>query len=217
MRTATLSLVLLITLAGLALPVADAMAVSTNIVISEFRTRGPLGGNDEFIELYNLSNAAVAIGGWKVNGSNNAGTTGTRVTITAGVSLNPGCHYLLTNSTATGGYSGAVPGNQTFATGITDDGGIAVLTAANVIVDQVGMSAGSAYKEGTILTPLTVNLNQGYERLPGGINGSGQDTDNNSSDFHVLAPSGPENVASTCVAATPANSTTWGAVKILYR
>ncbi len=32
-----------------------APSVSTTIVISEFRTRGPSGANDEFIELYNLS------------------------------------------------------------------------------------------------------------------------------------------------------------------
>ena len=129
-------------------------AISTNVVISEFRVRGPQGGNDEFVELYNLSGAPVAIGGWNIRGSNNAGTASIRATITAGTTLQPGCHYLLTNS-ATGGYSGAVPGNQTYATGITDDGGIALTLPDNTIVDQVGMSAGSLYKEGTIL-PLSL-------------------------------------------------------------
>ncbi|HYV40304.1 MAG TPA: hypothetical protein VEO02_00785, partial [Thermoanaerobaculia bacterium] len=32
-----------------------ALAVSTTVVISEFRVRGPNGGSDEFVELYNLS------------------------------------------------------------------------------------------------------------------------------------------------------------------
>src|SRR5512141_1291261 len=82
-------------------------AISPNVVISEFRVRGPNGGNDEFIELYNKSAAAVNIGGWLIKGSNNAGTVSTRVTIAAGKILNPGCHYLVVN-TATGGYSGAV-------------------------------------------------------------------------------------------------------------
>src|ERR1043166_300131 len=49
-------------------------AVSTNVVISEFRVRGPNGAADEFIELYNLSGAPVAIGGWKKRGSKKAGT-----------------------------------------------------------------------------------------------------------------------------------------------
>src|SRR4029079_8500115 len=94
-------------------------AVSTNVVISEFRVRGPNGGNDEFIELYNLSGAPVAIGGWNIRGSNNAagGSVGAR--ISAGTILQPGCHYLLTNAAA-GGYSGTVVGNQTYTVGITD-------------------------------------------------------------------------------------------------
>lgn len=47
----------------MALPAA-APAASTTIVISELRTRGPAGGNDEFVELRNISNAAVPVGGW---------------------------------------------------------------------------------------------------------------------------------------------------------
>ncbi|MGH9778435.1 MAG: lamin tail domain-containing protein, partial [Candidatus Acidiferrales bacterium] len=115
--------------------------VSTSVVISEFRTRGPLGGNDEFIELYNLSSSAVNIGGWEIHGSNNAagGTLTPRATIPAGTMLNPGCHYLFTNS-GSNGYSGSVPGNQTYGTGITDDGGIALTLPDDSVVDMVGMS-----------------------------------------------------------------------------
>ncbi len=127
-----------------------AQAISTNIVISEFRVRGPSGGNDEFIELYNLSGAPVAIGGWNIRGSNNTAGVSIRATITAGTVIQPGCHYLLTNAAA-GGYSGAVPGNQTYTVGITDDGGIALTLPDATIVDAVGMSNGSAFKEGTVL------------------------------------------------------------------
>ena len=108
-------------------------AISTNIVISEFRVRGPNGGNDEFVELYNLSGAPVAIGGWNIRGSNNAAGVSIRATITAGTILQPGCHYLLTNAAA-GGYSGAVAGNQTYTVGITDDGGIALTLPDGTIV-----------------------------------------------------------------------------------
>src|SRR5918993_2224407 len=71
-------------------------AVSTNVVISEFRVRGPNGGNDEFVELYNLSGAPVSIGGWNIRGSNNAAGVSIRATITAGTVIQPGCRYLLT-------------------------------------------------------------------------------------------------------------------------
>src|SRR5512132_2805917 len=94
-RRARLPITLLLlagVLHGLSAP--PARAVSATVVISEFRVRGPNGGNDEFIELYNLSAAAVDIGGWKVNGSNAAGITGTRATITPGTVLPAGAHYL---------------------------------------------------------------------------------------------------------------------------
>ena len=191
-------------------------AASPNILISEFRTRGPAGGNDEFVEIWNNSAAAVNISGWTLRGSNNAGTTSIRATVPAATSVGPGCYYLFTNN-ATGGYSGGTAGNQTYGTGITDDGGIAIVNAAAVVVDQVGMSAGSAYKEGTILTPTTLNNNQSYERKPGGLSGNSLDTDNNNNDFLFHnASSAPQN-SQTCFAATPARTETWGKVKSFYR
>jgi predicted extracellular nuclease len=186
-------------------PVAPAAASSPDVVISEFRVRGPNGAADEFIELFNRSDAPVSIAGWTVRGSNASGTTGTRATIGAGVSIGPGCYYLLGNSSTSGGpYSGTVTPDLTFSTGITDDGGIAIVDAAAVVVDQVGMSAGSAYKEGTPLASLgSSNLDRGYERKPGGLAGAGQDTDDNSADFQLAAPSQPQGSTSACVGGPP--------------
>src|SRR6185295_19986446 len=48
------------------------------ILISEIRFRGPSGGNDEFVEIYNNSDGAIDISGWKLMGSSNTGPTGTR-------------------------------------------------------------------------------------------------------------------------------------------
>lgn len=87
-------------------------------------------------------------------------------------------------------------GDQTYTNGITDDGGIAITLPNDAIVDQVGMSAGSSFKEGNILTPLTTNVDRGYERKPGGPQGSTQDTGDNASDFQLLMPSDPQNLAS---------------------
>ena len=177
--------------------------VNSPIVISEFRTRGPSGASDEFIELYNNSDSAFDVSGWKIKGSNSSGTVTTRVTIASGTSIPARGHFLTTNSSS-GGYSGSVAGNQTYTSGITDDGGIAITDASDTVSDQGGMSSGSAFKEGTVLTPLTTNTNQSYERQPGGSLGSTQDTNNNANDF-VLITSDPQNLSS---APTPGGSPT---------
>ncbi len=187
---------------------APAPGASTTVVISELRTRGPNGANDELIELYNLSASPVSIGGWKVKASSNAGSVSTRATITAGTTLGAGCHYLLTNS-GVSGYSGAIPGDQTYAVGVTDDGGVALTLPDDTVVDQVGMSTGSAFKEGTILTPLTTSVDRGYERKPGGAAGNGLDTEDNSADFALVVPSDPQSSASTCIVVTATPTGTW--------
>ena len=133
-RTITLSLLLLLFFAASSIP-QGTLAVSNTVVISEFRTRGPNGGNDEFIELSKLTGSPINISGWQIKGSNANGDVTTRATIINGVRLSPDCHYLLTNPNSTGGpYSGSVPGNQTFGPGITDDGGIALRDAAGTIM-----------------------------------------------------------------------------------
>lgn len=168
---------------------------SSTIVISEFRVRGPKGGNDEFIELTNISSTLVDISGWKIRGSNSSGTVGDRVTITAGITIQPGCSYLLTNaSTTSGPYSGTIAGDQTYLTGVGDDGGLALTLPDNTVIDQVGMSAGSAFKEGTQLTNLgSSNLDRGYERKRDAATGIFVDTDDNSADFQLKTPSDPQN------------------------
>src|SRR4029079_5979215 len=96
--------------------------------------------------------------------------------------------------------------NQAYGTGITDDGGIALALPDTTIVDQAGMSAGSAYKEGTTLAPMTATgVSRSYERKLGGRDGSEIHTNNNGSDFQVISPSAPQNLAS---AITPAISVT---------
>jgi uncharacterized repeat protein (TIGR01451 family) len=171
------------------------------LLISEFRTRGPSGASDEFVEIYNPTTTTLVIGGLKIRASNGSGTISDRVTITAGTTIGPGCHYLVANSSASG-YSGATPPNQTYTTGITDDGGIAITRAnGTTIIDQVGMSAGSAFKEGTPLAPLVASAaDQSYERKPGGAFGNGTDTNDNSADFFLNASSSnPQNSSSGCV------------------
>ena len=174
-----------------------ASAQAADLSISQFRVRGPSGGNDEFVELFNAGATTLDLSGYKFNASNNSGTTGTRLTFPSGTSIAPGCHLLLTNS-ASSGYSGSVAGDLKYSTGVTDDGGLAILDAGGQIVDQVGLSSGSAYKAGTPLTSLgSTNADKGYGRKTGGA-GLPQNTGDNQADFVVVSPTAPHNAASGC-------------------
>jgi hypothetical protein len=168
------------------------------VVISEMRTRGPLGGNDEFVEIYNNSDSATDISGWKLMGSSNTAPTGTRATVGAGVILPARAHFLFAN-TAANGYSGVVPPNVNYTTGIGDNGGIALTMADNTIVDQVGVqTTGTAYKEGTPLpTQLTTNVDRAYQRKPNDTAVTLQDTNDNNADFQIVAPSNPQDLVIT--------------------
>ncbi len=174
-------------------PTNTVLSPATNIVISEFRTVGPSGGNDEFIELYNPSSSAIVIGDWIINRSTGCGTsTTTMVTINSGVALLAGQHYLIGGSS----YSGSVtPDQPNESLGIANNGGIALLDSTNAIIDQAGLCSTTLYLEGTALTQLTTNSNRGYDRKSSPM-GICVDSDNNATDFFLRSPSDPQNSSS---------------------
>src|SRR5207248_9901458 len=104
------------------------------------------------------------------------------VTISSTTMLLPHEHFLATNNNSPG-YSGSVPGDQTYGTGVSDGGGIALLDSVGNLIDSVGMCTTTSYYEGSPLVPFADNSTRSYERLPGGSNGSGQDTADNAADF----------------------------------
>jgi len=78
---------------------------------------------------------------------------------------------------------------------IDDNGGIALLNSSSSIIDQVGLCSTTAYKEGTALTPLTTNVNRGYDRKASS-SGVCVDSNNNIADFFLRNPSDPQNSTS---------------------
>lgn len=170
-------------------------AAALHIVISEFRTTGPNGANDEFIELFNPTNQSVDLTGWKIRRSNGSGTTTLHHTI-GNVILQSGQHFLMAR-TSPANYSGSVDADETLSVGITNDGGIALLMPNDAIIDQVGLSATSAYQEGIPLTSMSGTSEQSYERKIGGIDGNCYDTQDNSNDFILNSgTSNPQNLTS---------------------
>ncbi len=165
-----------------------------DVVISEFRTSGPQGGYDEFVEIFNRANNTVELDDtWTIKKSSSSGGStsvwyefpnGENITLTAGQ------HYLIAGSA----YSGNVAADATASGSIADNGGLA-LVYGETIIDAVGMSATSAYLEGDFLAPLSGDSDRSYARRDNGCTDSGD----NSSDFFFRSPSEPKNSASVPV------------------
>ena len=180
-------------LAGSVRPADAQTATAGQLLISEFRLRGPAGANDEFIEIYNNIGASHTVVAASGTGYGIAASDGvTRCSIPNGTIIPAGGHFLCTNAAA-GGYSlGAYPsGNGTTATGdatytteIPGNTGIAIFnnntgggsySLANRL-DAVGSTseANTTYKEGTGYPPIddTFDINDAFYRDDCGKGGS---------------------------------------------
>src|SRR5687767_10081989 len=109
-------------------------ATAGQIIISEFRVRGPSGANDEYIEVYNASGADHTVTAASGTGYGIAASDGTtRCSIPNGTVIPNRGHYLCTNSVAyslasyPAGNGTTASGNATYTTDIADNAGIAIL------------------------------------------------------------------------------------------
>lgn len=190
---------------------AASQTVSAQLIISEFRVRGPNGANDEFIELYNNSGADHTVAGGGIGYAVAASNGVARCVVPNGTVIPNRGHYLCVNSV---GYSLAsypagngttATGDATYTTDIPDNAGIAIFNtsvAANFTLanrlDAVGSTseANTLYKEGTghaALSPFAIDYSfhrdncgkQGsiptFGPCPSG--GNVIDTNNNAQDF----------------------------------
>ena len=201
----------------LAMMLGISQAAAGQLIISEFRVRGPNGANDEFIEIYNNSGAdhTVAGGGTGYGVAASDGTA--RCVIPNGTVIPNRGHYLCVNSV---GYSLAsypagngttATGDATYTTDIPDNAGIAIFNTSiganfNLAnrLDAVGSTseANTLYKEGTgypALTPFSIDY--AFYRDTCGKGGSittfgacpistPKDTNNNAADFVFVDTNG---------------------------
>ncbi len=188
---------------------------ANHVVISELQVAGATAG-DEFVELYNPTNAAVDLSGWKLQYKSAAGAAylAAAVTIPAGKSIAPHGFFLIT-SIRTSGFTGAIesdvahtgPLNLAAAAGHVRIGPAAITTspADPLAVDTVGYGVTASAPEGGAAAPNPA-ANSSIERkayatstdvsmTTGGdaTEGNGQDSDNNAADFIVRPASQPQN------------------------
>ncbi len=105
-RVSLFTLLILGLCAGLVVPRIDSAVAAPKraaslyagqVVISEFRTIGLGGANDEFIEIFNRSGDPVTITNWTIYKSSVCGTTPTKL-VTINTTLGAGQHYLIGKS-----------------------------------------------------------------------------------------------------------------------
>jgi len=167
-----------------------------SVLISEFRTRGYLGADDEFVELYNNSDISIDISGWTVSTKQGSNSTAvTLATINSGAIIPARGHYLLRKAgTANYSLSAYAEADQTYTGALAENIGIALISLASVKIDAVGFSsvADATYREGTALAPSAgISANGQYSFIrnytKGGIL---VDSNNNKADFIFVATDG---------------------------
>ncbi len=201
----------------LAMMLGISQAAAGQLIISEFRVRGPNGANDEFIEIYNNSGADHTVAGGGTGYAIAASNGVARCVIPNGTVIPNRGHWLCANSV---GYSLAsypagngttATGDATYTTDIPDNAGIAIFNTSVAVdftlanrLDAVGSTseANTLYKEGTgypALTPFSIDY--AFYRDNCGKSGSittfgacpidtPKDTNNNAADFIFVDTNG---------------------------
>jgi len=187
---------------ALALMPAVALASSPSLVIAEVQTRGTHGGLDEAVALYNPTDTAISLAGWKLLArSSSASSYYTRWTGTSSQVIPAHGYFLIANSGYVG-YSGSAAPDATYSMGISDAGSIALQDPAWTIVDIVAfyydaatqslVTASSLFLvEGTTVSnqphtdvlSSTSSRDVSLQRRFDAASGHPQDTDDNAADF----------------------------------
>ena len=167
-------------------------AVSTTVVISQVYGGGGNSGatyKNDFIELYNLGEAAVDVTGWTVQYTSSTGSSWNKTSL-SGV-IQPGRYYLIQEAAGTGGTVdlptpnaiGTIPMSGTAGkVALVSDSTALTGSCPTGRVDFVGFGTATNCYEGA----PTANLSNTTAALRKS-NGA-QDTDNNSADFDIGAP-----------------------------
>jgi hypothetical protein len=175
------------------------------LLVSELWPRGPGGGNDDFVEIYNPLSVAITLPAAsaidKLEVATRAeGSAAYSVKWTAdGQTIPPHEHLLVVGSA----YSRATPGDTTLTTGFPDEVSL-VLRRGTVVLDAACINVGTNQFDGTYTcegTPLTYigtsnNTDRSIERAPGGAAGNGADSGDTSVDFTLVIPANPQNLQS---------------------
>ncbi|WP_141013124.1 ExeM/NucH family extracellular endonuclease [Nocardioides sambongensis] len=182
-------------------PAAQANPAGTGLVISEVYGGGGNGGatwTNDFIELYNPTDAPISVEGHSVQYRSATGTSA-QVTPLSG-SVPPGGHYLVQEAAGAGGTSALPTPDASAGIAMSGSNGVVLLVGSTTAVSTTGDLAGSS----EVLDAVGYGATPGtYETARTGVEltattaasrTDGADTDQNANDFAEGAPT-PTNAA----------------------
>jgi hypothetical protein len=200
-------------------------AASGEVLITEFRIEGPAGGTDEFVELYNNTDAPITVlgsggtAGWSVHALDAAGTGSVELAVIPNGTVIParghlllaGAAYSLRSLTVSDfNYNTEIPNSNTTGVALFRTTSIFPFNPADRL-DAIGFFGLSGavpdmFRESSGITaPSTTGIQNSYVRRTL-ANGNPKDTDQNTADVglvstsaapgSVLGAPGPENAFS---------------------
>lgn len=162
-------------------PLATAAPDGSNIVISEVYGGGGNSGSvfaNDFVELYNPTNAPINVAGWIIEQQAAAGNRGSDVTLTGTIPARS--HYLVAGAAGSNATAALPTPNETSNLAFSGTNASAVLFNGPTVVDKVGW--GNATNVEGAAARATTNATSVARTNPA------IDTDNNAADFVVGAP-----------------------------
>jgi predicted extracellular nuclease len=173
---------------GLLATTSPAQAASASVVISEVYGGGGNGGatwTNDFVELYNRSDAAVDVSGWVVQYySATATVASSTATLTGSVAAHH--TYLVQMGVGAGGTTTLPTPDVTGTAAMSATSGRIDLSASSTVVDRVGYGTSTVSERAP--APTLTNTTSATRTAPCA------DTDDNETDFRATDPT-PENSA----------------------
>jgi Lamin Tail Domain len=188
----------------------QAFAANANhVVISQVKISGATAG-DEFIELYNPTDASVDLSGWRLTRKTSTGASQTNLVASLSGTLAPKGYYLIANPASPLATNEADIVYSASSSAITTNNTVLLYSDAGAtVVDKLGF--GTATDNETVPFATSPEDNQSIIRkasvtstqqslIPGGTEataGNGEDTDNNANDLLLLNAAQPRNTKTT--------------------
>ncbi|MCA1616827.1 MAG: lamin tail domain-containing protein, partial [Acidobacteria bacterium] len=184
--------------------VGDACEVAAGaVLISEFRTRGPAGAADDFVELYNATGAPLTVSaaggaaGWALVARSADGGESRSVIIPAGTVIPARGHYLVAGADYS--LSGSAAPDAPDALDCFDDGGLALFNTSDAALfdaahrlDSAGFAAlagpgSELYREGAGLAAQSGGGAAEHSYLRTLSSGRPRDSGDNAADFLLVS------------------------------